>query len=587
MDSYRGSILRVNLSTGRIKNESLRRDWAAQYFGGRGLGIKYLFEELAPGTPPLGPDNKLIMMTGPFAGTCVPTSGKLAIVTKSPATGAALDSSIGGSAAAELKYAGFDAIIVEGRAEAPVCLIIDHGGVSLESAGGLWGRGAHETEFALRKKYGDEAKIVSIGPAGENQVPYACITSELYRQAGRGGAGAVMGSKKLKAVVIRGAGDVDAADMAGLVKASREALTKDVLTDTNLWTYTDGTPMIVELSQNTGLLPTRNFQQGTFEGWEGIRSEAVQAVRQGKKACTACGLGCGNYVRAGGAILEGPEYETLSMAGSNCGIGDLEAVVRFNSMCDDLGLDTISAGSAVAFAMELTEKGIHDFKLTFGDVDAYLKMPPLIASRTGIGLELAEGVRWLAGKYGGKEFAMQVKGLELPGYDPRGSWGMGLAYATAPRGGCHMSAWTVAEEAYGQLDPFTIEGKARLVYNLQNYTAVKFSLIVCDFWAASLDRLAGLLTLALGREFTAADLEKAGERIFNLARQFNVREGFSSRDDKLPSRILHQPLPTGVTAGKVLPEEEFEKMLQEYYAIRGWDQDGRPTPEKLWELGIS
>lgn len=586
MDSYQGTVLRVNLSEGQVTREPLRRDWAEQYFGSKGLGIKYLFEEVVPGTQPLAPENKLILMTGPFTGTCVPNSGKLTIVTKSPATGTVLDSSVGGGSAAELKYAGYDAVIIEGRAVTPVCLIIDDNRVLIDSAADLWCRGAHATEFALREKYGDEVKILSIGPAGENQVLYSCITADLYRQAGRGGVGAVMGSKNLKAVVIRGTGDVGAADLAGMVKASLEAQRSDLLTDANLWAYTDGTPMIVELSQNTAILPTRNFQQGTFEGWEGLRSGAVQAVRQHKKACFACSLGCGNYVRANGAAVEGPEYETLSIAGANCGIGDLEAVIRFNSLCDDLGLDTISTGSVIAFAMEMTEKGIHNFGLHFGDIAAYLEMPALIANRTGIGRELAEGVKRLSEKYGGKEFAMQVKGLEIPGYDPRGSWGMGLAYATAPRGGCHMSAWTVAEEAYGQLDPFTITGKAQLVKDLQHYNAVKFSLCVCDFWAVSLDQLAKLITTALGRPITAADLELAGERIFNLARLFNIREGFDAQYDTLPPRIFHHPLPTGATAGKTLPEEEFRKMLHEYYVLRGWDYNGNPLPEKLQELGI-
>lgn len=586
MDSYKGSILRVNLSSGRADREDLRRDWAERYFGGKGLGIKYLFEEVSPGTPSLSPENKLILMTGPFTGTCVPNSGKLAIITKSPATGAILDCSVGGGAAAELKYAGYDAVIIEGRAQSPVCLVIDDGNVFLEDAAMLRGRGTHETEFSLRQRYGEEAKILSIGPAGENEVPFACITAELYRQAGRGGVGAVMGSKNLKAVVTRGTGGVGAADMEGLLKASLKAQRGDVLTDNNYWAYSDGTPMIVELSQNTAILPTRNFQQGTFEGWEGLKSEAVKSALQGKKGCFACALGCGNYVGVNGASVEGPEYETLAVAGSNCGIGDLEAVIRFNALCDDLGLDTISTGGVIAFAMEMTERGIHDFNLRFGDIEAYLKMPGLIASRAGVGKDLSKGVRLLAEEFGGKEFAMEVKGLELPGYDPRGSWGMGLSYATAPRGGCHMSAWTVAEEAFGQADPFTAEGKAQMVKDAQHYNAVKFSLIICDFWAVSLDLQAELLSLALGREYTAADLEIAGERIFNLARMFNMREGFSGKDDTLPPRILSHPLPGGATAGKTLPEAEFIKMLQEYYSLRGWDQNGGPLPEKLRELGI-
>lgn len=586
MAGYQGKVLRIDLSAGKTAVEELNREWAAGFFGGKGLGIKYLYEELAPGTDALSPQNKLIMITGPFTGTVVPCSGKLSIVTKSPATGTILDCSIGGSAAVELKRAGYDAVIFEGRAQGPVYLCIEDGGVEIKDAGDYRGLGCHATENKLKAAHGEECSVLSIGPAGENLVPFACISSDLYRQAGRGGVGAVMGSKNLKAVVVRGTGGVKAADAAGLMETAYEAFKNDLLTDTNLWAYTDGTPMIVELSQTTGILPTKNFQQGTFDGFARIKSEAVAAARVAKKGCTSCGLGCGNFVRAGRSAVEGPEYETLSVAGSNCGIGDLDAIVEFNRLCDDLGLDSISAGGVTAFAMELAEKGIYDFGLRFGDVEKYLQMPGLIAAREGVGAELARGVKALSETYGGKEFAMQVKGLEFPGYDPRGSWGMGLAYATAPRGACHMSAWPVAEEAYGERDPFTIEGKAELVRDLQHYNAAKFSLVLCDFWALSFDVMAAMLSALLGREVTAGELELAGERIFNLARLFNTREGFGGSDDALPQRIYNDPLPSGATAGKTLPEAEFKRMLAEYYAMRGWDETGRPGLKKLNELKL-
>lgn len=587
MTGYRGKVLRVNLTSGQAAVEELNRAWAKDFLGGKGLGIKYLYEELAPGIDPLGPENKLLLFTGPFTGTVVPCSGKLSIVTKSPANGAVLDCSIGGSAAVALKRAGYDAVIIEGRAPGPVYLSINDDRVELLDASAYRGLGCHETETGLKEKHGDDASVLAIGPAGENLVSFACISSDLYRQAGRGGVGAVMGGKNLKAVVVRGTGGVRAADAAGLMEVAHQAMKNDLLTDTNLWAYTDGTPMIVELSQTTGILPTHNFQQGTFDGFAAIKSEAVAAARLAKKGCTSCGLGCGNYVRAGRSAVEGPEYETLSVAGSNCGIDDLAAIVEFNRLCDDLGLDSISAGGVTAFAMELTARGIHDFGLTFGDVDKYLQVPGLIAAREGIGAELARGVKALSETYGGREFAMQVKGLEFPGYDPRGSWGMGLAYATAPRGACHMSAWPVAEEAYGERDPFTIEGKAELVRDLQHYNAAKFSLVLCDFWALSFDLMAEMLSALLGRAVTTGELELAGERIFNLTRLFNLREGFSGRDDALPRRVYSDPLPSGATAGKTLPEGEFKRMLAEYYSLRGWDADGRPAAEKLRALGLA
>ncbi|MFZ5632757.1 MAG: aldehyde ferredoxin oxidoreductase family protein [Bacillota bacterium] len=584
---YRNAVLRVNLQSGKTGAVPLRKDWADQYYGGKGLGIKYLFEELAPGTGPLSPENKVILATGPFTGTVVPCSGKLTVVTRSPATGTVLDCSVGGNIAGEIKYAGYDAVIIEGRADRPVYLLIDDGRVSIEDAGWLWGLGTHAAEEELIKRHGAGARVLSIGPAGENMVSFACLTSERYRQAGRGGAGAVFGSKNLKAVVVRGSGGVSPADLPGLMRAAHRALREDLLTDTNLWANTDGTPMLVEMSHNAGILPARNFQQGTFEeGYKNISSPALQEARAGKKACLSCGLGCGNYTIKGAGRVEGPEYETLALAGSNCGISDLEAVVKFNALCDDLGLDTISTGNVTAFAMELAEKNIKELGLRFGEVDSYLKVPELVARRRGIGADLALGVRDLAAKYGGAGFAMQVKGLEFPGYEPRGSWGMALAYATAPRGACHMSAWPVAEEAYGERDPFTIEGKARLVADLQHYNAIKFSLIVCDFWALSLDRMAELLAPAVGREITAAELEKAGERIFNLARLFNLREGFAAKDDTLPGRIFNDPLQGGPADGKTIPRREFDAMLAEYYSLRGWDSDGVPSREKLSGLGI-
>ncbi len=583
MKGYTGKVLRVNLDNRSTGVESLNFTWAEKYLGGKGLAIKYIYEELPAGIDPLSPENKMILMTGPFTGTLVPCSGKLAIATKSPATGTMLDCSIGGHLAGELKYAGYDAVIIEGKADKPVYLFVEDDRVEIKDATVLWGEGTHETEFSLKNSHGSDVKVLSIGTAGENMVPMACITSELYRQAGRGGVGAVMGSKNLKAVVVRGSGGVTVADCSGLSSTAKEFLKNDTLTDDNLWAYSDGTPMIVELSHSTGILPTKNFQQGTFEQFAKINADAVKTIRADKKGCLSCGLGCGNYVKVGESMVEGPEYETLAIGGANCGISDLEAIVEFNRQCDDLGLDTISVGNTIAFAMELTEKGIKDFGITFGDVEAYLKMPRAIAKNE---TELALGVKVLSEKYGGRDFAMQVKGLEFPGYDPRGSWGMGLAYATADRGACHMRAWPVADEAYGDMDPFTIEGKAELVIDLQHYNAAKFSTILCDFWALSLETAAKLLTLTTGKQFSARELETVGERIVNLARLFNVREGFSAKDDWLPRRIYKEVLHTGATKGKLIPEEEFDRMLAEYYQLRGWDDDGNPSVEKIKELAI-
>ncbi len=583
--SYQGKVLRIDLSTGKAEAEDLNEQWARAYLGGKGLALKYLYEELETGINPLSSDNKLILMTGPLTGTIVPNSGKLAIAAKSPATGTVLDCSIGGSIASEIKYAGYDAIIVEGASKLPVYICIEDDRVSFCSAKNVWGKGAHETEHMLSEKY-NQAKALVIGQAGENKVPMSCINTDLYRQAGRGGIGAVMGSKNLKAIVVKGTGSVRVPDTRKFMVAMNKYKREDTLTDSNLWASEDGTSMLVDLANNTGTLPTRNFQKSTFEGHTNINASSIKEQLKAKKACFACPLACGNYVNFGCTEVEGPEYETLALCGSNCEIDDLEAVVEFNRLCDDYGLDTISTGNTVAFAMELAEKGVHDFGLQFGSVESYLKAPGLIALQQDEGKELSKGVKYLSEKYGGKEYAMQSKGLEFPGYEPRGSWAMSLAYATSDRGACHMRAWPIGEEAYGSLDPFTIENKAKLVKNQQDEYAFKFSAIFCSFWALSADVQADILTKALGYEVTVSDLYKIGERICNLARLFNQNEGFSGKDDVLPDRLFEDELLDAELNRGPLPRSEFLKMLKEYYDIRGWDEEGC-IPEKLIaDLGL-
>ena len=586
MAGYQDCVLRINLAEKKISKEALQPAWTEKYLGGKGLGIKYLYEELQPGTDPLSPANKLMFFTGPFTGTIIPCSGKLAIVSKSPATNTILDCSIGGHIAAELKYAGYDALILEEKADEPSYIVVEDDTIEIRPAGELWGQGSHAVETQLLQRYGCGAKVLSIGPAGENLLPMACINSDYYRQAGRGGIGAVMGSKNIKAIVVKGSGSVAAANMPELLDRVHHFMREDLLTDTNLWAYTDGTPMIVDLAQATGILPTNNFQGGAFDGYQQINAEAMTSNRVGKKGCFSCALGCGNYTRTANSMVEGPEYETLALCGSNCGISDLAAIVEFNRLCDDLGLDTISVGNTTAFAMELTEKGIKDFGLRFGDVREYLTVPAKLAHREGIGAELALGVKALAARYGGSTFAMEVKGLEFPGYEPRGSWGMGLAYATADRGACHMRSWPVASEAFGDIDPFTAEGKARLVIDLQHYNAVKFSTILCDFWALSLETMAEMLGLVIGSDVTPAQLEEIGERVVNIARLFNQREGFDRKNDTLPARIFNEYITVGATAGKNLPRADFERMLTDYYAIRGWDDEGKISQRKIAGLSL-
>jgi aldehyde:ferredoxin oxidoreductase len=580
-------ILRVNLGTGGISTEAIPEDWVLKYFGCKGLGLRYLIEEVPKGTDPLSEENRLIFMDGLMAGTIVPNSNKIAVITKSPATQGLTDGSMGGAMAAELKYAGYDGIVLEGKASRPVYLLINNNQVELCDAMNLWGRGCHETEVSLHAILGRDFKVCSIGPAGENLVPFACITSELYRQSGRGEVGAVMGSKNLKAIVVRGSGDVEVPDVKGLMKEMRRLLTQDILTSSNLWSYDTGTPMLVEYCNDLGILPTRNFRYGIFENFNEIGSEAVLKYRKRKKTCFGCAIGCANWLRIGDLTLEGPEYETLALAGSNCAIGNLEAISKFNKDCDDLGLDTISAGNVVGLAMDMTELGVHNFGIKFGEEKRYLEMPRLIARKEGIGADLAQGARTLTKQYGVPELAMETKGLEYPGYDPRGSWGMGLAYATSDRGACHMRAWTISLDRSPGSDPYAPEGKAQIVIERQDHSAAKYSAGICAFWNLNMDILSQVVNAYFGESlFDGPALYKLGERIYNLGRMINVREGLLRKDDNLPSRIVEEVLMGGRASGQRIPAEAFDHMLSEYYKLRGWDKEGIPMKQTLKRLEI-
>ncbi|MBR0598392.1 aldehyde ferredoxin oxidoreductase family protein [Sinanaerobacter chloroacetimidivorans] len=575
MQGYQNKILRVDLNNKEIITEPLNTRWAEKYIGGKGLAIKYLYEELKAGIDPLSAENKMILMTGPFTGTPVPCSGKLSIASKSPATGTILDCSIGGHAANRIKYAGYDAIVLEGKLDQPGYLLIQNHKVEFKNAIELWGKGSHETESILINKYGKQASILSIGPAGENLLGTACINSDYYRQAGRGGIGAVMGSKNLKAIVIIGTGSVKVHDIVNTTKRIHEILREDTLTDSNLWTFSDGTACFVEACNDGGILPVKNFSDATLENWSLYSSENMKANRSGKKGCGSCGLGCGNFTKINGTACEGPEYETIAVAGPNCGITDIHTILKFNQICDDLGIDTISTGDTIAYAMEMTEKGLHDFGIRFGEGDKLIEYLEMIATKRDVGAELCLGVKKLAEKYGGKDFAMHVKGLEYPQYEPRGSWATALAYAVSDRGACHMRAYPPAEEVYSaSVPPYTSEGKGQLVYELAKYSAVKFSLILCDFWALSMDRMAELLTIVTGKQFSEEDMDDVAERVLHIARAFNQREGFDRKDDTVPKRIINEALKSGAAAGQRIPEADFTKMLDEYYEALGWNMDG-------------
>jgi len=594
---YMGRFLEVNLSEDLVKEHNLDVKLAEKYIGGKGLGARILYDSLSAEIDPLSPDNIILFMTGPLSGTAVQTSGRWCVVTKSPHTGIFTDSHIGGKFCHRLKRAGFDYVIVRGRASSPCYVHISDEGVDIRPASDLWGMGTYETESTLQKRH-TGSEVTSIGPAGENLVSYACAVTDRTHIAGRGGVGAVMGSKNLKALVAHGRNSIEATD-PDRFKELATAFRKKVLENPGAKMRHDlGTVMWVRLANEAGFLPTRNFQSGVFEGADSISGERMRdEFVIAHTACYACGIACGKTTRfekGKHAPLEvdGPEYETTALLGSNCGIDDLGAIAKSSQLCDDLGLDTISAGGSIAFAIEASEKGILDQSdvkdLRFGNDEAVHELIDLIANRRGIGDLLAQGSLRAAQKLGGNSssYAIQVKGLELPGVEPRASWGMALAYSTADRGGCHQRCWTPSAELRGNLPRFRMDGVAEYVKNTQDERAICFSLVLCDFLPFDVAEMVDLLNSATGFSFTEESYLRTGERIWTLVRLFNVREGTSSKDDTLPYRFANEKLPEGDGQGLTIPEETLEKAKAEYYSLRGWSENGIPTEKLVTSLGL-
>ena len=583
MNLYAGQVLHVDLKKQEIEGKPLNKEWLRDYIGGWGLAVRIFCDLVDPKIDPLSPENAIVIMTGPLCGTLAPTASRTCLVSKSPHTGTIFESNVGGAFGPELKFAGYDGIVITGQASRPVVLRIEDNKVTLENAESVWGKGIFDTEAWLEEKVGFGVKSLSIGPAGENGITYACVGSEAYRQMGRGGSGALFGNKKLKAIACKGTGGVQVAEMGLFWGKVTEHKESNLLTDDNLWAKTDGTPMLIDLTNELGIHPTRNFTHGVNPHHHRLDSEAIKEVKIGDRACASCPLGCGNFTSVNGIEMEGPEYETLCLGGSNCEINDLEQIARFNRLCDDLGMDTISAGNIIGLAMEMTQSGVHDFGLAFGEPDAYLAVLSEIARRsTERGKDLALGAAKLAAKYGIPEQAAQVKGLEMPAYDPRGNYGMGLAYATSERGACHLRAFTVLSE-----EPFKLRALTRDVIDQQNRNGAKWSVSFCDFWGSvNTEIMADLLTAGLGTQVSALDLEKAGERIWNLVRIYNLRSGITAGDDRLPEKLAREALRNGPHEGRVISEEDLAEMRALYYHLRGWDQEGRPKEAKLTELGL-
>jgi aldehyde:ferredoxin oxidoreductase len=609
---WTGTVLRVDLSRGSIKKEPLRSDWAREYVGGRGLGTRYLWEEVDPAIDPFSPDNKLLFVTGPLTGTNASCGARYMVVTKGPLTNTVTTSNSGGHWGPELKFAGYDMVIVEGRATRPCYLWIHNDQVELRDATHLWGKGTWDTEEIIRAESGVPDTIVAaIGPAGENLVRFAAIMNDLHRAAGRSGVGAVMGAKLLKAIAVRGTGGVRLADPMGFMRASwamKAKLKQSDVTAEGLPTY--GTAVLVNVINEHGALPTRNHQVTVFEHAENISGETLTDTRLvANKACFACTIACGRVSKmpedAAGKFMvtthprnwriagEALEYESAWAMGADCGIGDLDALIKANWLCNDLGMDTISFGATLAAAMELYEKGaVSDthtgIPLRFGSAEALIAMAEKTAYRQGFGNFLAEGSRLLTARFGRPELYMGVRGQEFPAYDSRAIQGMGLGYATSNRGACHLKAYTVSAEILGapkKMDPHTTAGKAEITKLFQDITSAVDATGLCLFltFGVGLEDMLPQLVAATGVDYTMETLTRAGERIWTLERLWNEGAGVGKGADTLPPRILGEPVPSGPAKGLV---NRLDEMLPEYYRLRGWTAEGEVTPAKRRELGI-
>lgn len=593
MFGYAGKILDIDLTVSKVKIADTNEETTKKFIGGKGYGAKILFDMLKPGIDPLSPENILIFISGPLTGLALPSSARWCVTTKSPLTGIFLDSQVGGSFGVKLKQAGFDAIIIRGSSSSPVYLQIENGDCKIIGALDLRNKNSYQVERILKSELGRDFSIASIGIAGEKLVRYACINVDIYRQAGRGGSGAVMGSKNLKAIAISGKKKLQYYDFEKFKHVARKAFKKVREHSFTSLRTKYGTPVWVNPVNTGGLLPTRNFQSGIFEHANEISGEQMrEKIVVKDKSCPICPVKCWKHslVREGKHKCElvGPEYETIAMLGSNCLIKSIEAIAHANQLCDDLGLDTISTGNIIAFTMECSEKNFIPEKIAFGDEDSLIELIKKIGYRQGIGDVLAEGVKRASEKLNAQNIAVHVKGMEVPGYDPRGAFGMALAYATSDRGACHQRAWTVRAELEGKLSPpYSPKGRAQFVKVEQDSNAARFSLVLCDFMPFGNNDFVDMLNLATGFNFDEQEYTRAGERIWNLTRLFNVREGISRKDDTLPKRFMDEPLPSGPAKGQMISKEILDRMLDEYYQLRGWDENGIPKKEKLTELGLA
>ncbi len=605
---YIGKILRVNLTDGTWSDFSLTDELVEKYIGGAGLAARILYDELEPGVDPLSPENKAIFLTGPVNGTMIPAASRVGLYAKSPLTNSFFHSSAGGHFGAELKYAGYDGIILEGASEKPVYLFIDEGNVELRDASHLWGLDSNTVQHEMHEELGsEEIHIAAIGPAGENLVRFACVICGC-RALGRGGLGAVLGSKKVKAVAVRGQGSVEVPDMRKMRLLLDELFAKfNANPSTSEIMPRYGTPVLVNANNTLGMFGHNNWQDEFYTESEGLSGETMrkQLVKR-DKSCFACPARCSKFSIVGegqneGCCVEGPEYEDIFSLGSMCGHNNLDVVAAGERLCDDIGVDAIEAGVSIAFAMECYEKGLitdketDGIELRFGRDDLILPLIEKMGRREGnLGNLLAEGVKRASEQVGqGSEFfAMQNKGLTFPGHSARGMPGFALGYATGPRGASHHDSRPTGERT-GLVKRDTIEGKGEYTARINHLNILTDSMIVCHLpeaiWGPLdiTDNVVRCLNAVTGMDLTLDQARKTAERIWNMIRMFSVREGYRREHDTLPGRFMEEPIKTGPSKGMVISREMLDYMLDQYYEFRGWDKEtGVPTREKLEELGL-
>jgi len=591
-------IARIDLTNRKATHEPLNEDYARRYIGARGLGVRYVYDH-GPQVDPSSPDNVLCIMNGPLSGTLASMSGRLAVVTKSPLTGTVVDSHIGGWTAAKLKWAGFDGLLITGRAERPVYLFVEDGRVEILEADDLWGRGVHDTLSALRERHGDDIGMLGIGPAGEHAVRFASLINEDDRSAGRGGTGSVAGMKNLKAIVVKGSTKnmPRPADKDLFEQARKEALQTILESGVTkpkqggLSVY--GTNVLMNVTNQIGALPTRNGQLTHFDLAEAISGETVrETILVSEPTCHACPVACKKEVE----IVDGKykvrtesfEYESAWALGANCGMGDSAAVSYLIALCNDYGMDTIELGNAFSVAMECHEKGLLEDALLWGDHERMVALTHQIARREGLGDILAEGRKRAAARFGAPQLSDTVKGQAIPAYDPRGLKGMGIGYATSNRGACHLRAYTPSSELLGvpeKTDPLAWKGKGELCKLFQDLHAVSDSFDICKFnaFAEGAEEYVGQFVGMTGIKVDVDELMRMGERIYTLERHYNECNGFTRPHDSLPERFLKEPAQGPGSDGHVC---ELDDMLDEYYRARGWNKDGTVPQAKLKELEV-